>query len=286
MPIRVVDAKQALEDIRSGMDDNALMQKYRISSLHLEQLFGKLESLNVLKRLPARGLLKDMRAGLNDANLMAKYHLSAAALQNVFSEMIRNGLILQSSELSPVREKKRISAKEIVGDIRAGMTAHQLMKKYELSAKGLRRVFHKLLAAGWVAEDEFSAIPADEDITVILQKMRKATRRHPVLSVALYEKGKPHVTGLLRDLSATGLGVIRYPREGRGDEDPRAGTKRFPPFCSFYGSCHVPMVQRGQSRFALHRGFRDHSCGAEQLGGSAGPHRRGDAHIRGVACEN
>lgn len=106
MPIRVVDAKQALEDIRSGMDDNALMQKYRISSLHLEQLFGKLELLNVLKRLPAWGLLKDMRAGLNDANLMAKYHLSAAALQNVFSEMIRNGLILQSSELSPVREKE------------------------------------------------------------------------------------------------------------------------------------------------------------------------------------
>jgi uncharacterized protein (DUF433 family) len=207
MPVRVIDAKQALEDIRAGMDDNALMQKYRISPFHLEQLFSKLETLHVLKRLHAGTLLKDMRAGLTDANLMAKYRLSASALQHVLAEMVRNGLSLQASPLPRVREKRRISAKEIVGDIRSGMTARQLMQKHALSAKGLRRVFHKLLESGWVVENEFAEVPADEDISVIVQKMRKATRRHPVLSVTLYEKAKPQVRGLLRDLSESGLGV-------------------------------------------------------------------------------
>ncbi len=208
MPIRVIDAKQALEDIRSGMDDNALMQKYRISPPHLEQLFDKLELLHVLKRLHARTLLKDMRAGLTDANLMAKYQLSAPALQNVYSEMIRKGLSLPPSKPPQVPEKRRISAREIVGDIRAGMTARQLMEKYELSERGLHRVFQKLLNAGWVAENEFSGVSADEDISVVVRKMRKATRRHPVWPVTLYEKGKPHVTGQLHDLSEIGLGVL------------------------------------------------------------------------------
>jgi uncharacterized protein (DUF433 family) len=208
MPIRVIDAKQALDDIRSGMDDNALMQKYRMRPRQLEQLFGTLESLHVLRRLNARDLVEDIRAGLNDTDLMAKYHLSKAALDNVFTEMIRNGLSVTPASLPQVRVKKRISAKEIVRDIRTGMTAPQIMKNYKLSTKGLHSLFRKLLEKRCLAEEEFAGVSPDEGISVILQKIRKAARHHPVLSVTVYEKRKPEVTGLLHDLSEQGIGVV------------------------------------------------------------------------------
>ena len=39
---RKIDAKDALESIRSGMDDHALMQKYEVSAKGLQSLFRKL----------------------------------------------------------------------------------------------------------------------------------------------------------------------------------------------------------------------------------------------------
>jgi hypothetical protein len=44
--------------------------------------------------------------------------------------------------------KPKLSAKEVVQDIRAGMTDGELMAKYNLSAKGLQSVFQKLIDAG------------------------------------------------------------------------------------------------------------------------------------------
>ena len=207
MSIRFVDAKQALVDIRSGMDDAALMRKYRMSPAHLEKLFGKLESLNMLKRLNARMLLKDIRAGLNDTNLMLKYNLSEAALQNAFIEIIKSGLSIQLEDRPLIRPKKRINAKDMVEDIRSGMSSSQIMVKYKLSDRGLQRVFRKLLDAGWVTRDECVAVLPDDDTSVTLQKIRTSPRRLPVLSVVLYDKNKPSVTGLLRDISERGLGV-------------------------------------------------------------------------------
>ena len=44
--------------------------------------------------------------------------------------------------------KRKISAKELVSDIKSGMTDAQLMAKYELTAKGLDALFSKLIQAG------------------------------------------------------------------------------------------------------------------------------------------
>jgi uncharacterized protein (DUF433 family) len=207
MSIRVVDARQALVDIRSGMDDAALMKKYRLSQEHLGQLFEKLESLHVLKRLNARMLLKDIRAGLNDTNLMLKYNLSETALQNAFIEIIRSGLSVEPTARPLVQPKKRISAQAIVRDIRSGMTGSEIMDKHKLSVRGLQRVFRKLVDAGWLTRDECVGVLPDEEASITLQKIRQTTRRLPVLSVTLYDKRRPSVTGALRDISDRGLGV-------------------------------------------------------------------------------
>ncbi len=51
-------------------------------------------------------------------------------------------------------EKKTLSAREAVSDIRVGMTDEQLMAKYGLSAKGLASLKNKLVQAGLIMADE------------------------------------------------------------------------------------------------------------------------------------
>lgn len=57
--------------------------------------------------------------------------------------------------------KKKISAREVLADIRAGMTDSQLELKYKISNSSLRMVYRKLLAAGVVREDELPAPDRD-----------------------------------------------------------------------------------------------------------------------------
>lgn len=125
---RRIDVDIALNDIRSGLDDASLMQKYRVSARGLQSLFNKLvragsiELAELDRRMPAfmgtvfvfeEGLaggrppdgsgtvpsidldetLKDIREGMEDADLMAKYNLSAQGLESLFDHLVFTGLI-------------------------------------------------------------------------------------------------------------------------------------------------------------------------------------------------
>jgi ankyrin repeat protein len=50
MPRNKISAREVLTDVRSGMDDAALMEKYRLSAAHLQNLFKKLVEAQVLKQ--------------------------------------------------------------------------------------------------------------------------------------------------------------------------------------------------------------------------------------------
>ncbi len=45
-----IDARDVLKDIRDGLDDTALMKKYRLSGAGLQSLFAKLTEAGLLKR--------------------------------------------------------------------------------------------------------------------------------------------------------------------------------------------------------------------------------------------
>ena len=53
-----------------------------------------------------------------------------------------------------VNAKRKISGKEFIRDIRAGMTDSQLMENYSLSLKGLQKVFQKLVDSGSMRMEE------------------------------------------------------------------------------------------------------------------------------------
>ena len=62
-------------------------------------------------------------------------------------------------------EKKKISAKKAVADIRSGMSDADLMGKYVLSNTGLQSLFDKLVTAGYIDLSELlernAAFPGD-----------------------------------------------------------------------------------------------------------------------------
>ncbi len=125
----LIDAKQALEDIRSGVDEQALMIKYNLSAKGLLSLFRKLvlagaiPSTELTRRMPrfqaalktieladdstrktgyreiqAQHAVKHVKSGMTDADLMAKYKISAQGLQNLIEQLVGAGL-LKSSDL-------------------------------------------------------------------------------------------------------------------------------------------------------------------------------------------
>lgn len=115
---------QVLKDLRAGMDDSALMQKYHLSAKGLQSLFQKMAAKGVIameeleqrqraagdnsaigspKDTEKKGALinpgdavRDIRAGMHDFDLMSKYKLSSKGLQSLFNHMIKAGLIQQS----------------------------------------------------------------------------------------------------------------------------------------------------------------------------------------------
>ena len=63
MAKRAIKAKEAVADIRSGMDDAALMEKYHLSAEGLQSLFDKLvtggfiDLSEIARRLPGLGVV-------------------------------------------------------------------------------------------------------------------------------------------------------------------------------------------------------------------------------------
>ncbi len=126
-----------LKDIRSGVDDAALMQKYHLSAKGLQSLFQK---------------------------LLEKELITASELEQ------RTPGSEGSSPAEPAKEPDKkgalISPAEAVRDIRSGMHDFDLMEKYRLSAKGLQSLFDHLVKAGLMEQAEFDRRMPSFDQTV------------------------------------------------------------------------------------------------------------------------
>jgi hypothetical protein len=65
---RKINAKQLVEDIRSGTDDNNLMRKYDLTAEQLEEVFGKLVDADFITALELYE-----RAKLSDTQITKAY---------------------------------------------------------------------------------------------------------------------------------------------------------------------------------------------------------------------
>ncbi len=105
--------------------------------------------------------------------------------------------------------KSIIRARDIVRDIRSGMSDAELMAKYELSPKGLESAFTKLLNSRIVTVEELYGgnRRAGAD-TVVIDDVRALPRHYLSVSVSIYESDFPNRKGRLQDITERGLGVI------------------------------------------------------------------------------
>ncbi len=93
---RKVSQKEVLQDIRSGMDDTAIQQKYRLTARGLKSLYKKLVEAGalghdrspILRRLNIAKVLADVQNGMSQADLMNKYDLSEEMLRQVSKKLL------------------------------------------------------------------------------------------------------------------------------------------------------------------------------------------------------
>ena len=152
-------------------------------------------------------ILKFMKLGADHATLKRKYNLSEEGLQDLYRQLAEAGFLEWTGQEFIVSAKRRIDTKELVADIRSGVTDVELMEKYKLSSRGLQRVFTKLVDSGAVMADDLSGRSISHVDSVTLQKVRGSLRALPILSIGVYERINPQIIGRIRDLSEVGVGV-------------------------------------------------------------------------------
>jgi hypothetical protein len=124
-----INSRQAVEAIRSGMSDLALMEKFALSARGLQRLFKKLVAAGELEQLEVHArLLASQQSHVVDLIISQRVHT----------------------------KKARIEADQAIRDIRAGVSDSELMQKYNVSAKGLESLFRKLLAASLISRRELA----------------------------------------------------------------------------------------------------------------------------------
>jgi hypothetical protein len=110
--------------------------------------------------------------------------------------------------------KKILPAKDIIADIRAGMSDSELMSKYQLSRKGLKSAFSKLLKMKLLKEADFYNRPAQEpppqrqaglaEDTVVLSDDRETWRLIPKIPIPIYGNN-PAIKGEILNFSERGV---------------------------------------------------------------------------------
>jgi hypothetical protein len=110
--------------------------------------------------------------------------------------------------VSIVPEKPHVNIRTIVNDIRSGMADHELMAKYGLSVKGLHRAFEKLVDLKALTRGDLeNRFPSAAD-SIYFESMRELPRHYVVIPIPIHELGPPQKSGMLRDITEKGVGVV------------------------------------------------------------------------------
>jgi hypothetical protein len=237
-PPKKIEAKRILEDIRSGMDDLSLMNKYELSAKGLQSLFEQLGNIGLVRRLNARELLEDIRSGVGQDGLIEKYQLSENGLQRLFEELDRAGLLKHCAQLD-TPAKITVNINQVAADIRHGLGRGQLMEKYRFTSRALRWVCMELVSNGLLTWRELYEKLSSSSEGLVLDKPRESRRFTLDFDVEIHEAGHSEAPGKVRDVTERGIGVsgIRAKVDERktlviaGDEFGEFATFTFDAVC-------------------------------------------------------
>jgi hypothetical protein len=103
-------------------------------------------------------------------------------------------------------EKRQISGRQIIDDLRSGMTDRELQMKYRLSPNSLRTIFEKLVARNAISGSELCEISPFYKETAYVTGVRKYRRMALNVALPIYDM-ESSCTGILRDVSENGLRI-------------------------------------------------------------------------------
>lgn len=162
------------------------------------------------RNIAVREVLLDIRRGMKDSEIMQKYRLSQNGLEDLYRQLSQAGLLEKAFPgRTDSQRPRKINAAAITNDILTGMTDDELMKRYELSAGDLRKVFHKLHAAGVSlprkVRDEGKCSNEYSDAR---SECTRLIFRHEVdFVLPIFDEKDSDVLGTVLDITENGIGV-------------------------------------------------------------------------------
>jgi PilZ domain len=103
-------------------------------------------------------------------------------------------------------EKRQINGRNLINDLRSGMTDWELQMKYRLSTNGLCRIYEKLVERGAMSHSELSGWSPFYSVIKCYKESRSCPRVGLGTRVPIYDSGTGYI-GLLRDISVRGVRV-------------------------------------------------------------------------------
>jgi hypothetical protein len=163
-----ISARDAVRDIRSGMTDSQMMDKYGLSAKGLQSL--------VLKLLEAKAITPAEIDRRKDA-----YHDTTVIQQ--------------------------IDGSDMVNDILSGMSDSDLMEKYGLSSEGLGLVFQTLTDTQVITLEEMYGTSSLAHDTVFVEDSRELLRHYLAIGVEIYESELSDIRGMLSNITEKGIAI-------------------------------------------------------------------------------
>ena len=106
---------------------------------------------------------------------------------------------------------REVKAKDLIADMRSGMTGDKLMKKYRLTPKGLHSVFTQLADATNIVPADLYGRSETRDGPADIAAIRMVSRSEIILPLRINETADPFTEGIVRDISEKGMGVSGLP---------------------------------------------------------------------------
>jgi hypothetical protein len=106
-----------------------------------------------------------------------------------------------------VDRRRKISAREVVEDIRSGTAVTDLLNKYALSENTLRKLLDKLLHSRLLDQRELDSWATLNHRVTVIRGVRQEVRIPIDFPLRVQDCDHPYEQGLVRDLSQTGIGV-------------------------------------------------------------------------------
>jgi hypothetical protein len=163
-----IKARDAVNDIRCGINDSEMMQKYGLSAKGLHKLFMKLLEVKAISQ--------------------SELDKRCAAYQDTI--MIQH-----------------LDSRNMADDLRTGMSDSEMMKKYALSSGGLQRAFQRMMDANIITVEDLHGPSQSPYDSVFVEDVREVPRYHLAVEVVIYELKNPGIRGSLLNLGEKGIAI-------------------------------------------------------------------------------